>query len=113
MPFNFIDFVYLTNGSGPLPLLGSVFDSTQIQLGLAPAPFYPNQNTPQLNPFPYDVVPPLTCTAGTFTSVARPTFSSTPNPPFAGVTVTLDGTASTPPRGRSPGRRLSILAIRS
>jgi hypothetical protein len=99
VPFNFIDFVYLTNGSGPLPLLGSVFDSTQIQLGLAPAPFYPNQNTPQLNPFPYDVVPPLTCTAGTFTSVARPTFSSTPNPPFAGVTVTLDGTASTPPTG--------------
>ena len=33
VPFNFIDFVYLTNGSGPLPLLGSVFDSTQIQLG--------------------------------------------------------------------------------
>jgi hypothetical protein len=99
VPFNFIDFQYLTNGSGPLPLLGSVFDSTQIQLGLAPAPFYPNQNTPQLNPFPYDVVPPLTCTAGTFTSVARPTFSSTPNPPFAGVIVTLDGTASTPPTG--------------
>ena len=57
-PFNFIDFQYLTNGSGPLPLLGSVFDSTQIQLGLAPLPFYPNQNTPQLNPFPYDIVPP-------------------------------------------------------
>lgn len=99
VPFNFIDFQYLVNGSGPLPLLGSVFDSTQIQLGLAPAPFYPNQNTPQLNPFPYDVVPPLTCTAGTFTSVARPTFSSNPNPPFAGVMVTLDGTASTPASG--------------
>jgi K319L-like, PKD domain len=98
-PFNFNDFQYLTNGSGPLPLLGSVFDSTQIQLGLAPLPFYPNQNTPQLNPFPYDIVPPLTCTAGTFTSVARPTFSSTPNPPFAGITVTLDGTTSTPPTG--------------
>ena len=99
VPFNFIDFQYLVNGSGPLPLLGSVFDSTQIQLGLAPAPFYPNQNTPQLNPFPYDVVPPLTCTTGTFTSVARPTFSSNPNPPFAGVMVTLDGTASTPASG--------------
>jgi hypothetical protein len=98
-PFNFHDFVYLVNGSGPLPLQGSVFDSTQIQLGLATIPFYPNQNTPQLNPFPDDVVPPLTCTPGNFTSVARPTFSSTPNPPFAGVTVTLDGTASTPPTG--------------
>jgi hypothetical protein len=98
-PNNFQDFQYLTNGSGPLPLQGSVFDSTQIQLGLAPLPFYPNQNTTQLDPFPYDVVPPLTCTPGTFVSVARPTFSSTPNPPFAGVIVTLDGTASTPPTG--------------
>jgi hypothetical protein len=98
-PFNFHDFVYLVNGSGPLPLQGSVLDSTQIQLGLAPLPFYPNQNSGQLNPFPDDVVPPLTCIPGTFTSVARPTFSSNPNPPFAGVTVTLDGTASTPTTG--------------
>jgi hypothetical protein len=98
-PFNFHDFVYLVNGSGPLPLQGSVFDSTQIQLGLAPLPFYPNQNSGPLNPFPDDVVPPLTCIPGTFTSVARPTFSSNPNPPFAGVTVTLDGTASTPMTG--------------
>jgi hypothetical protein len=52
-----------------------------------------------LNPFPYDTTPALTCFPGTFSSVARPTFSSTPNPPFAGVTVTLDGTASTPPTG--------------
>jgi K319-like protein len=98
-PFNFHDFVYLVNGSGPLPLQGSVFDSIQIQLGLAALPFYPNQNTGQLNPFPDDVIPPLTCTPGNFTSVARPVFASKPNPPFAGVTVTLDGTASTPPTG--------------
>jgi hypothetical protein len=98
-PFNFQDFVYLVNGSGPLPLQGSVFDSTQIQLGLAPLPFYPNQNSGQLNPFPNDTVPPLTCIPGTFTSVARPQFASNPNPPFAGVTVTLDGTASTPVAG--------------
>lgn len=96
---NFHDFVYLVNGSGPLPLLGSVFDSTQIQLGLAPLPFYPNQNTGQLTPFPEDIVPPLTCVPGSFTSVARGTFTSVPNPPFAGVTVTLDGTASTPTTG--------------
>ncbi len=99
VPFNFQDFQYLNNGSGPLPLLGSVFDSIQVQLGLAGSPFYPNQNTGQLNPFPYDITPPLTCFPGTMSSVARPTFSSTPNPPFAGLTVTLDGTASTPPTG--------------
>jgi hypothetical protein len=99
VPFNFNDFVYLVNGSGPLPLQGSVFDSTQIQLGLAPSPFFPNQNSGQLTPFPYDTLPPLTCIPGTFTSVARPKFSSNPNPPFAGVTVTLDGTASTPASG--------------
>jgi hypothetical protein len=80
-------------------LQGSVFDSTQIQLGLAPLPFFPNQNSGQLTPFPYDTIPPMTCTPGNFTSVARPTFSSTPNPPFAGVTVTLDGSASTPAAG--------------
>jgi hypothetical protein len=98
-PFNFTDFTYLVNGSGPLPLQGSVFDSTQIQLGLAPLPFFPNQNSGQLTPFPYDTIPPMTCAPGTFTSVARPVFSSTPNPPFAGVTVTLDGSASTPAAG--------------
>jgi hypothetical protein len=96
---NFRDFQYLVNGSGPLPLIGSVFESTQLQLGLAPSNFYPNQNSIQLNPFPDDTLPPLTCTPGNFTSVARPVFTSAPNPPFAGVTVTLDGTASTPPTG--------------
>src|SRR6185437_16122921 len=64
-------------------------------------PFYPNQNTTELNPFPYDITPPVTCfdTQGTNTSIARPTYSSSPNPPYAGITVTLDGTASTPPSG--------------
>jgi hypothetical protein len=101
VPFNFQDFTYLTNGSGPLPLLGSVFDSIQVQLGLASNPFYPNQNTGELNPFPYDITPPVTCfdTQGTNTSIARPTYSSSPNPPYAGIPVTLDGTASTPPGG--------------
>lgn len=99
VPFNFNDFQYLTNGSGPLPLLGSVFDSIQVQLGLAGNPFYPNQNTGELSPFPYDTTPAVTCFAGTSTSVARATFSSNPNPPFAGVAVTLDGTLSTPPSG--------------
>lgn len=101
VPFNFQDFQYLTNGSGPLPLLGSVFDSIQVQLGLASNPFYPNQNTTELNPFPYDITPPVTCfdTQGTNTSIARPQYFSTPNPPFAGVKVTLDGTLSTPTGG--------------
>lgn len=96
---NFADFTYLSNGLGPLPFVSGVFDSTQIQLGLQPVPFYPNQTAGQLNPFPDSTIPPLTCTPGTFTSVARPVFSSTPNPPYAGVRVTLDGTASTPPNG--------------
>ena len=96
---NFRDFQYLANGSGPLPLIGSVFESNQLQLGLAASNFYPNQNSIQLSPFPDDTLPPLTCTPGTFASVARPVFTSAPNPPFAGVTVTLDGTASTPPTG--------------
>ncbi|HET9183274.1 MAG TPA: hypothetical protein VFP59_14145 [Candidatus Angelobacter sp.] len=96
---NFDDFPFLTNGSGPLPLLGSVFDSIQVQLGLAGNPFYPNQNLTEVNPFPYDTTPPITCFAGTASSVARATFSSNPNPPFAGVAVTLDGTLSIPASG--------------
>lgn len=96
---NFGDILFLNVGLGPLPFLSGVFDSTQVQLGIEPNPFFPNQNTTQLSPWPDVTVPPLTCTAGTFASVARATFSSTPNPPFAGVSVTLDGTGSTPPNG--------------
>ncbi|MBZ5520980.1 MAG: hypothetical protein LAP21_01845 [Acidobacteriia bacterium] len=97
--YNFRDLQYLDNGLGPFPLQSGVFDSTQIQLGLQPNPFYPNQNDGQLSPFPDDSLPPLTCVPGTFGSVARATFSSTPNPPFAGTVVTLDGSTSTPPTG--------------
>src|SRR5882724_1512195 len=96
---NFSDIAFLDNGLGPLPMVSDVFDSTQVQLGQQPVPFYPNQQQGQLNPFPDRTMPPLTCVPGTFTSVALPQFSSTPNPPFAGITVTLDGTASTPPTG--------------
>ncbi|MBZ5523771.1 MAG: hypothetical protein LAP21_16175 [Acidobacteriia bacterium] len=98
-PANFSDILFLNNGVGPLPFLSGVFDSIQVQLGIEPNPFFPNQLTTQLSPFPDVSLPPLTCTAGSFASVARATFSSTPNPPFAGVRVTLDGTASTPPNG--------------
>jgi hypothetical protein len=96
---NFQDIAFLDNGLGPLPMVSDVFDSTQIQLGQQPVPFYPNQQQAQLNPFPANALPPLTCVAGTFASVALPKFTSNPNPPFAGITVTLDGTASTPPTG--------------
>jgi hypothetical protein len=96
---NFSDIAFLDNGLGPLPMVSDVFDSTQVQLGQQPMPFYPNQQQGQLNPFPDRTMPPLTCVPGVFTSVALPQFSSTPNPPFAGITVTLDGTASTPPTG--------------
>jgi hypothetical protein len=96
---NFADIQWLDNGMGQLPMVSDVFDSTQVQLGQQPVPFYPNQLMAQLNPFPDATLPPVTCVAGTFSSVALPKFSSTPNPPFAGITVTLDGTASTPPTG--------------
>ena len=98
-PANYRDIQFLDNGLGPLPLMSGVFDSTAFQLGLTPNPFYPNQQLGQLNPFPDATLPPLTCVPGTFASVAKPTFSSNPTPPFAGVKVTLDGTASTPPTG--------------
>jgi hypothetical protein len=96
---NFGDILYLNNGMGQLPMVSDVFDSTQIQLGLQPVQFFPNQLMGQLNPFPDNTLPPLTCVAGTLASVALPKYSSTPNPPFPGITVTLDGTASTPPTG--------------
>ncbi len=96
---NFADIAFLDNGMGPLPMVSDVFDSTQVQLGMQPIPFYPNQTMSQLNPFPEATLPPLTCVSGQLQSVARGTFSSTPNPPYAGITVTLDGTASTPPTG--------------
>jgi hypothetical protein len=96
---NFSDIQFLDNGMGQLPMVSDVFDSTQIQLGQQPVPFFPNQQMTQLNPFPENTLPPLTCVPGTFPSTAVAKFSSTPNPPFAGVTVTLDGTASNPPTG--------------
>jgi hypothetical protein len=98
-PGNFQDVAYLDNGMGQLPMVSDVFDSTQIQLGQQPIPFFPNQTMSQLNPFPAATLPPLTCVPGSFASQAIATFSSNPNPPFAGVTVTLDGTASNPPTG--------------
>ncbi len=96
---NIGDITYLVNGMGQLPMVSDVFDSTQIQLGQQPFPFFPNQTMGQLNPFPDSILPAMTCIPGTFASLAVPTFKSTPNPPFAGVTVTLDGTASTPATG--------------
>src|SRR6185437_11542450 len=98
-PANFQDVAYLDNGMGALPMVSDVFDSIQVQLGQQPIPFYPNQTMSQLNPFPNATLPPLTCVSGQFATTALGTYSSNPNPPFAGVTVTLDGTASTPPTG--------------
>jgi hypothetical protein len=96
---NFADILWLDNGMGQLPMVSDVFDSSQIQLGQQPIPFFPNQVMGQLNPFPDNTLPPLTCVPGAITTLAVPRFSSTPNPPFAGITVTLDGTASNPPTG--------------
>jgi hypothetical protein len=96
---NFADILWLDNGMGQLPMVSDVFDSSQVQLGQQPIPFYPNQVMGQLNPFPDNTLPPLTCVPGAITTLAVPKFSSTPNPPFAGITVTLDGTSSNPPTG--------------
>jgi hypothetical protein len=96
---NFRDLTFLVNGLGPLPMVPDLFDSFMVQLGVVPSPFYGNQQLGQLTPFPDVAAPAVTCVPGSFTSVALPTYSSNPNPPFAGVTVTLDGTASTPPTG--------------
>ncbi|MGC2741737.1 MAG: hypothetical protein WA672_01015 [Candidatus Angelobacter sp.] len=96
---NFADILFLDNGMGQLPMVSDVFDSTQIQLGQQPVPFFPNQVMGQLNPFPDNTLPPLTCVPGQITTLAVPKFISSPNPPFPGVTVTLDGTGSNPPTG--------------
>jgi hypothetical protein len=96
---NFADIFYLDNGMGQLPMVSDVFDSSQVQLGQQPIPFFPNQVMGQLNPFPDNTLPPLTCVPGAITTLAVPKFTSNPNPPFAGITVTLDGTASNPPTG--------------
>jgi len=96
---NFKDILFLDNGMGQLPMVSDVFDSSQIQLGQQPSPFYPNQLMGQLNPFPDNTLPPLTCVPGQITTLAVPKYTSNPNPPFAGVTVTLDGTGSNPPTG--------------
>jgi hypothetical protein len=96
---NFSDLTFLVNGLGPLPMVSDVFDSFQVQLGATISPFYGNQTLGQLAPFPMPTAPAPTCIPGTFTSVALPTFSSSPNPPYAGITVTLNGLGSTPPTG--------------
>ncbi len=96
---NFADILFLDNGMGQLPMVSDVFDSSQIQLGQQPSPFFPNQVMGQLNPFPDNTLPPLTCVPGQITTLAVPKFTSTPNPPFPGITVTLDGTGSNPPTG--------------
>jgi hypothetical protein len=96
---NFADILFLDNGMGQLPMVSDVFDSSQVQLGQQPIPFYPNQVMGQLNPFPDNTMPPLTCVPGAITTLAVPKFTSNPNPPFAGITVTLDGTGSNPPTG--------------
>lgn len=96
---NFADIFYLDNGMGQLPMVSDVFDSSQVQLGQQPVPFFPNQVMGQLNPFPDNTLPPLTCVPGAITTLAVPKFISNPNPPFPGVTVTLDGTGSNPPTG--------------
>ncbi|HEY1939356.1 MAG TPA: hypothetical protein VGJ33_15615 [Candidatus Angelobacter sp.] len=95
---NFADILFLDNGMGQLPMVSDVFDSSVIQLG-GPSGFFPNQIMGQLTPFPDNTLPPLTCQPGAILSLAVPKFTSSPNPPFPGITVTLDGTSSIPSTG--------------
>jgi hypothetical protein len=96
---NFSDIQYLDNGLGPLPMVSDVFDSQQIQLFQQNSPFFPNQQLNQLSPFPDATLPPVTCLPGLHSTNAVAKFASIPNPPSAGVTVTLDASASTPAAG--------------
>jgi hypothetical protein len=81
-----------------------VLDSQLIQLGArrseVPIP-QPTQSIGQLNPFPDDTVPPLTCApnAGPGAANAVASFSSTATPISAGMTVTLSSAGSTPISG--------------
>jgi len=61
----------------------------------------PSQTIGQLNPFPDDVVPPLTCMSTTGQSAANAvaSFSSTSTPISAGMAVTLSSAGSTPAQG--------------
>ena len=110
---NFADILFLDNGMGQLPMVSDVFDSSQVQLGQQPMPFYPNQVMGQLNPFPDNTLPPLTCVPGAITTLAVPKFTSTRTRRSLESQSRLTGQAAIRQPVRSSGRRSSIPAIRS
>lgn len=98
---NFRSLPFLVNGTGPWPLPSSVFDSELIQLGArraeVPVPQL-TQSIGQLNPFPDDSVPPMSCIVQGVANAAA-SFSSTSTPISAGMTVTLSSAGSIPVNG--------------
>ena len=109
---NFADILFLDNGMGQLPMVSDVFDSSQVQLGQQPMPFFPNQVMGQLNPFPDNTLPPLTCVPGAITTLAVPKFTSTRTRRSLESQSRLTVQAAIRQLVRSSGRRSSILAIR-
>jgi hypothetical protein len=102
---NFNDLPFLVNGTGAWPMPSSVFDSELIQLNArraeTPVP-QPSQPIGQLNPFPDDVTPAISCSAnnipgGVVQAVAS--FTSSTTPITAGTIVTLNSAGSTPEKG--------------
>ena len=102
---NFNDLPFLVNGTGPWPNVGSVFDSELIQLNArrseVPVP-QPTQTVGQLNPFPDDVTPAVSCSPNSVpggVAQAVASFTSSATPITAGTTVTLSSAGSTPVNG--------------
>jgi hypothetical protein len=103
--FNFNDFPFLINGTGPWPTPGNLYDSQLIQQGLpraeTPVP-QQTQTIGQLLPFPDATAPALSCiplTSPGATAQAIATFSAAKTPITAGTVVTLSAGGSTPATG--------------
>jgi hypothetical protein len=98
---NFSSLPFLVNGTGPWPLPSSAFDSQLIQLGArraeVPVPQL-TQSIGQLNPFPDDIIPPVSCAVQS-TATAAASFSSAGTPISAGMAVIFSSAGSTPANG--------------
>ena len=103
--YNLGDLPFLVNGTGPWPNVSSVFDSELVQLNARRAEVPIPQQTQtigQLNPFPDDTTPAVSCSpnnapGGIAQAVAS--YSSPTTPITAGAIVTLSSAGSTPVNG--------------
>jgi hypothetical protein len=100
--FNFEDFPFLVNGTGPWPAPSTVFDSQLQQLGAEASSGFSNQPIGQLNPWPGAAAPAPVCQPVSNPSPqahALASFIANANPIVAGTLVTLQSTGSTPVTG--------------